>query len=138
MCSGIRDAQSLAWRLDLVLSRNAHKVILDDYQTERSEHVGHPFRARCFSATSSKPVVDGSRGFATGCCSNGGGGYFTVKEGRIGPTTGVHPNPDFAQIWRNADVAVRALMNSDETELLRHRYSRRRRFGLVGQIDPTL
>ena len=48
MCSGIRDAQSLAWRLDLVLSRNAHKVILDDYQTERSEHVGHLIQGAMF------------------------------------------------------------------------------------------
>ena len=50
---------------------------------------------------------------------DGGGGYFTVKQGQIGLTTGVHPKPDFAQVWRNADVVVRALMNSDETELLR-------------------
>lgn len=48
MCSGIRDAQSLAWRLDLVLSRNADEVILDDYQTERSEHVGHLIQGAIF------------------------------------------------------------------------------------------
>jgi len=41
MCSGIRDAQGLAWRLDLVLAGKAEAAILDDYQIERSEHIRH-------------------------------------------------------------------------------------------------
>ncbi len=41
MCSGLRDAQSLAWRLNLVLSGRAGETILDDYQRERAEHVRH-------------------------------------------------------------------------------------------------
>lgn len=41
MCSGLRDAVALAWRLDLVLDGRADDTILDSYGTERSEHVRH-------------------------------------------------------------------------------------------------
>jgi 2-polyprenyl-6-methoxyphenol hydroxylase-like FAD-dependent oxidoreductase len=41
MCSGLRDAVALAWRLNLVLDEHAHDAILDTYGPERSEHVRH-------------------------------------------------------------------------------------------------
>jgi hypothetical protein len=50
---------------------------------------------------------------------DGVGGFFTVRDCRIRFRPGVHPNPDFAQIWRDSGAAVRALTNKDETELLR-------------------
>lgn len=39
MCSGVRDAQSLAFRLDLILSGRAGDGILEGYQTEREPQV---------------------------------------------------------------------------------------------------
>ena len=39
MCSGIRDAHNLAWKLDLVLAGRADNSLLDTYQSEREPHV---------------------------------------------------------------------------------------------------
>ena len=39
MCSGIRDAANLAWKLDLVLSGRSADRLLDTYTTERSAHI---------------------------------------------------------------------------------------------------
>ena len=39
MCSGVRDANNLAWKLDLALRGAADPSILDTYQSERSPHV---------------------------------------------------------------------------------------------------
>ena len=39
MCSGIRDARNLAFKLDLVLRGAAADAVLDTYQTEREPHV---------------------------------------------------------------------------------------------------
>lgn len=39
MCSGIRDAVNIAWKLGLVLRGEAGETLLDTYQTEREPHV---------------------------------------------------------------------------------------------------
>ena len=39
LCSGMRDAAALSWRLDLVLREDAPPALLDAYGPERSEHV---------------------------------------------------------------------------------------------------
>jgi 3-(3-hydroxy-phenyl)propionate hydroxylase/flavoprotein hydroxylase len=39
MCSGVRDAQNIAFKLDLVLSGRATGDLLDTYQSEREPHV---------------------------------------------------------------------------------------------------
>jgi 3-(3-hydroxy-phenyl)propionate hydroxylase/flavoprotein hydroxylase len=39
MCSGVRDAQNLAFKLDLLLADKAGEDILDTYQSEREPHV---------------------------------------------------------------------------------------------------
>ncbi len=41
MCSGIRDAANLSWKLDLVLRGLARDELLDTYTSERSAHVQH-------------------------------------------------------------------------------------------------
>ncbi|GAA3310886.1 hypothetical protein GCM10020295_79160 [Streptomyces cinereospinus] len=41
MCSGLRDAMNLAWKLGLVLDGRADPALLDTYTSERSEHVQH-------------------------------------------------------------------------------------------------
>jgi 2-polyprenyl-6-methoxyphenol hydroxylase-like FAD-dependent oxidoreductase len=41
MCSGIRDAANLSWKLDLVLRGLARDDLLDTYGPERSAHVQH-------------------------------------------------------------------------------------------------
>jgi 3-(3-hydroxy-phenyl)propionate hydroxylase len=38
MCSGIRDAANLAWKLDAVLTDQASEALLDTYQPEREPH----------------------------------------------------------------------------------------------------
>ncbi len=39
MCSGLRDAANLAWKLDLILSRHAADALLDSYTSERLPNV---------------------------------------------------------------------------------------------------
>ena len=41
MCSGLRDAFALSWRLDLVLDGRARDTVLDSYGDERAEQVRH-------------------------------------------------------------------------------------------------
>lgn len=41
MCSGVRDAANLAWKLDLVLRGVARPALLDTYTSERSAHIQH-------------------------------------------------------------------------------------------------
>ncbi|HTY71622.1 MAG TPA: bifunctional 3-(3-hydroxy-phenyl)propionate/3-hydroxycinnamic acid hydroxylase [Actinomycetes bacterium] len=41
MCSGVRDAANLAWKLDVVLRGCAEESVLDTYTTERAAHVQH-------------------------------------------------------------------------------------------------
>jgi 2-polyprenyl-6-methoxyphenol hydroxylase-like FAD-dependent oxidoreductase len=40
MCSGLRDAWNLAWKLGLILDDKATDILLDTYQRERQPHVG--------------------------------------------------------------------------------------------------
>jgi flavoprotein hydroxylase len=44
MCSGIRDAANLTWKLDLILRGLTDERLLDTYVAERSRHVQHAVR----------------------------------------------------------------------------------------------
>jgi 3-(3-hydroxy-phenyl)propionate hydroxylase len=60
MCSGIRDAHALAWRLDLILGGHSDPAILADYVTERAGHVDHIIHGAMFLGSVSQtrnPVV---------------------------------------------------------------------------------
>ncbi|MEU9497712.1 FAD-dependent monooxygenase [Streptomyces sp. NPDC048196] len=48
MCSGIRDAANVAWKLDLVLAGHADDTLLDTYTTERSQHLRHAIELSVF------------------------------------------------------------------------------------------
>ncbi|RMG30226.1 MAG: bifunctional 3-(3-hydroxy-phenyl)propionate/3-hydroxycinnamic acid hydroxylase, partial [Bacteroidetes bacterium] len=48
MCSGIRDAGSLAWRLDMMLRGTATETLLHSYQSERLAHVKHLIKGAMF------------------------------------------------------------------------------------------
>ena len=48
MCSGIRDAQALAWRLDLILAGRSAPALLRDYVSERTAHVDHIIHGAMF------------------------------------------------------------------------------------------
>ncbi|MER0484941.1 bifunctional 3-(3-hydroxy-phenyl)propionate/3-hydroxycinnamic acid hydroxylase [Streptomyces sp. Edi2] len=48
MCSGIRDAANLTWKLDLVLRGEAGEPLLDTYTTERSQHLQHAIELSVF------------------------------------------------------------------------------------------
>ncbi|BAH53599.1 bifunctional 3-(3-hydroxy-phenyl)propionate/3-hydroxycinnamic acid hydroxylase [Rhodococcus opacus] len=41
MCSGIRDAANLSWKLDRILRGESDLALLDSYTSERSEHLQH-------------------------------------------------------------------------------------------------
>ena len=48
MCSGLRDAANLAWKLDLVLYGQAHQALLDTYTSERRQDVQHAIQQSLF------------------------------------------------------------------------------------------
>lgn len=48
MCSGVRDASALAWRLSLILKGKTDSAILESYQTERLIHVSHIIKGAMF------------------------------------------------------------------------------------------
>lgn len=49
----------------------------------------------------------------------GTGGHFILANGGIRYHGGIHPAPDFAQVWRAPGDAVRVMSSTDETGLLR-------------------
>ncbi len=50
---------------------------------------------------------------------SGVGGHFVLHNGQFDFHWGRHKSPDFAQIWRTGDDAVRTLTSKDESAMLR-------------------
>ncbi len=48
MCSGMRDALNLGWRLDLILKKSAHSNLLNAYEEERKPHITDVINASVF------------------------------------------------------------------------------------------
>jgi flavoprotein hydroxylase len=48
MCSGLRDAANLTWKLDLVMAGQAHEGLLDTYTTERRQALEHAIQQSLF------------------------------------------------------------------------------------------
>ncbi|MFB7370736.1 bifunctional 3-(3-hydroxy-phenyl)propionate/3-hydroxycinnamic acid hydroxylase [Streptomyces sp. NPDC056222] len=44
LCSGLRDAYNISWKLARVLEQGAHERLLDSYESERKPHVRHMIR----------------------------------------------------------------------------------------------
>jgi 2-polyprenyl-6-methoxyphenol hydroxylase-like FAD-dependent oxidoreductase len=56
MCSGLRDAWGLAWRLDLLLSGKASERLLDSYTEERRAHVTEVINISFWQASLRHPL----------------------------------------------------------------------------------
>jgi 3-(3-hydroxy-phenyl)propionate hydroxylase len=64
MCSGVRDAMSLAWRLDLILAGKTDERVLQHYEDERAKHVRHIIEGAMFLGNviqTRKPAVAAAR-----------------------------------------------------------------------------
>lgn len=49
----------------------------------------------------------------------GTGGHFALGDGRMHYRPGLHPSPDFEQVWKTPGDAVRVMTSPDESELMR-------------------
>ena len=49
----------------------------------------------------------------------GAGGWFALRDGRLRYHPGLHPAPDFAQVWASAGAALAVMTSRDETALMR-------------------
>ena len=49
----------------------------------------------------------------------GTGGHFALSNGALRYRPGLHPAPDFAQVWKTPGDAVRVMTSPDESDLMR-------------------
>ena len=86
MCSGIRDAANLAWKLDLVVRGRAPEQLLDTYQSERAPHVRTIIElavavGRIIQTTDVQVAAERDAHFRTG----GGEGMGAIEMPPLGP-----------------------------------------------------
>jgi hypothetical protein len=72
-----------------------------------------PQRARLYELLADAPFVFQIR------TRDGVRGWFELRDGALRFHRGIHAKPDFAQTWRSASDAVKALASRDESSMLR-------------------
>jgi flavoprotein hydroxylase len=110
MCSGIRDAADLAWKLERVLAGAAREELLDTYQAERRPHAQQAVersvalgRMICLTdpvaaahrdaAMASRPGADTPQSGELAVEATEGGFYFRAADGTPGPGAGLPVPP---------------------------------------------
>lgn len=85
MCSGIRDAANLAWKLDLVLKGRATSSLLDSYTPERAPHVHRIIEADLYLGNLIQPTGEAAR---DGTDAAGAGAGAAAGAGTAGAEAG--------------------------------------------------
>ncbi|MFC9395529.1 bifunctional 3-(3-hydroxy-phenyl)propionate/3-hydroxycinnamic acid hydroxylase [Streptomyces sp. NPDC057027] len=110
MCSGLRDAGDLAWKLDRVLAGAAREELLDSYEAERRPHAQGSIdrsvalgRMICVidpvaaahrdDAMATRPDADVARAAQPGVHAPDGGLYHRRDDGTAGPGAGLPVPP---------------------------------------------
>ncbi|MFD0075885.1 bifunctional 3-(3-hydroxy-phenyl)propionate/3-hydroxycinnamic acid hydroxylase [Streptomyces sp. NPDC127166] len=110
MCSGLRDAGDLAWKLDRVLAGAAREELLDSYEAERRPHAQGSIdrsvalgRMICVidpvaaahrdDAMAARPDADVARAAQPGVHAPDGGLYHRRDDGTAGPGAGLPVPP---------------------------------------------
>ncbi|MFF3606996.1 bifunctional 3-(3-hydroxy-phenyl)propionate/3-hydroxycinnamic acid hydroxylase [Streptomyces sp. NPDC002463] len=110
MCSGLRDAGDLAWKLDRVLAGAAREELLDSYEAERRPHAQGSIdrsvalgRMICVidpvaaahrdNAMATRPDADVARAAQPGVHAPDGGLYHRRDDGTAGPGAGLPVPP---------------------------------------------
>lgn len=93
LCSGLRDAESLVWRLDRVLRGKSAASLLDAYTTERRPHaydvvLGSMLVGRAISMPTTSQVVEALAALPAGLPSYTDGDFAHDDAGRLAPYAG--------------------------------------------------
>jgi 2-polyprenyl-6-methoxyphenol hydroxylase-like FAD-dependent oxidoreductase len=112
MCSGLRDAANLAWKLDLVLAGLASDALLDSYTSERLAHVRMLIdfsvalgRVICVA----DPAEAAARDAQMAAAARAGGMSAPPPSSPIGPGCLLAGSPGAAQLFPQDQVRVGAV-----------------------------
>ncbi len=107
LCSGIRDAANLAWKLDLVLAARAGDALLDTYTSERQPQVEAMIqfsialgRVICIA----DPAEAGARDAGMIETSRGGGRSMPIPPPALGPGAFLDGDPHAAKLFLQDQV----------------------------------